>query len=448
MPRKPALVDLDPRTITVHPLNVRRQLGDLRPLTRSVKERGVRVPLIVVPDGDGHLLIAGHRRRQAALNAEAATVPCVVRHDIEGDADAIADMLIENGNREPLTAAEESAAYEQLSVLGLSDAEIARRTGVSPKYVKKARTVAGSEVATAVTERYDLTLDQALVIVEFEDDPAAVRDLTVTARKDPGRFLHLASRFRQDRQAAQEHAAAVNALRDAGVEVLDARGDRGAVSLRDLTDTDDGSPITVKAHAKCPGHVAFVPQHRPDEPEFFCTDPATNGHRDRYATSGRPAPTPLNDDEKAKRREVIENNKAWRAAEPVRRDFIRTVLARKTPPKCTLRFVTERIVGSPDRVGNGKDDLLADLLATETGNGYGRTVGSALLAHVTDARLPLALLAQVAADIEQGTDVHCWRNPTSDVAGWLQFLASAGYTLSDIEQFVIDRVIEKEVAAA
>jgi ParB family chromosome partitioning protein len=372
----------------------------------------------------------------------------VVRHDIEGDADAIADMLIENGNREPLSAADESAAYEQLSVLGLSDAEIARRTGVTSKHVKKARTVAGSEVAAAVTERYDLTLDQALLIVEFEDDPAAVRDLTVTARKDPGRFLHLASRLRQDREAAQEHAAAVDALRDAGVTVLGSRGDGGAVNLRDLTDADDGSPITAKAHAACPGHAAFVPQHRPDEPEFFCTDPATHGYRDRYAASGRPAPTPLSADEKAKRREVIENNKAWRAAEPVRRDFIRSVLARKSPPTGTLRFVTEEIVGNPDRVGNGKDSLLADLLGTEPGNGYGRTVGATHLGHVTDARLPLALLAQVAADIEQGTDVHCWRNPPAEVARWLRFLAGAGYTLSDIEQHVVDAVTEREAAAA
>lgn len=342
----------------------------------------------------------------------------------------------------------ESAAYEQLSVLGLSDAEIARRTGVTSKHVKKARTVAGSEVASAVTERYDLTLDQALVIVEFEDDPAAVRDLTVTARKEPGRFLHLASRLRQDREAVQAHAAAADALRDAGVVVLDNRGDGGAVSLRDLTDNDDGSPITPEAHASCPGHAAFVPQHRPDEPEFFCADPSTNGHRDRYATSGRPVPSPISDDEKAKRREVIENNKAWRAAEPVRRDFIRSMLARKTPPKGTLRFVTEQIVGNPDRVGHGKDDLLADLLGTEAGSGYGRTVGAGLLDHITDARLPLALLAQVAADIEQGTDVHCWRNPTTDVARWLQFLAGAGYTLSDIEQHVVAAVTDTEAAAA
>jgi ParB family chromosome partitioning protein len=159
-------------------------------------------------------------------------------------------------------------------------------------------------------------------------------------------------------------------------------------------------------------------------------------------------PHPLSDDEKAKRREVIENNKAWRAAEPVRRDFIRSVLARKTPPKGTLRYVTEQIVGNPDRVGHGKEDLLADLLGTEAGHGYRRTVGSALLAHVTDARLPLALLAQVAADIEQGTDVHCWRNPTTDVAHWLQFLAGTGYTLSEIEQHVVDAVIEKDAAAA
>ena len=36
---------------------------------------------------------------------------------------------------------------------------------------------------------------------------------------------------------------------------------------------------------------------------------------------------------KAARQEVIEGNKSWRAAEPVRREWIRTLLARKTTPK-------------------------------------------------------------------------------------------------------------------
>jgi hypothetical protein len=57
---------------------------------------------------------------------------------------------------------------------------------------------------------------------------------------------------------------------------------------------------------------------------------------------------------------------------------------------------------------------------------------------VSDAQLPLALLAQVAADREQTMDVHTLRQRSADAARWLAFLATTGYVLSDIEQHVVD----------
>lgn len=448
MPKKPTLVYRDPTALKVHPYNVRRDLGDLRPMIRSVREKGVLVPLLIVPDDDGEMVVFGHRRQQSAIAAERAEVPCILRHDLEGDAEQIAAMVIENIHRAPLNAAEEAAAYEQLSVLGLSDTAIARQTGTTKQHVTKARTVAASEVASTVADRYHLTLDQALVLAEFEDDRDAVKALVVAARQNPGQFPHIASRLCQDRDAVRAHTAAVEALQEAGVTVVDRRGAAGAVSLRDLTDGDDGSPITAEAHGACPGHAAYVPTHQPDQPDWYCLDPDGNGHRDRYKTTGGPTPTPMSDEAKAERREVIENNKAWRAAEPVRLDFIRALLARRTAPKGTLRFATVAIVSNPDRVGDGKDDLLADLLGAEAGDGYGRSVGKTHLAATSDARLPLALLAQVAADIERTTDVHSWRRPSEEVARWFAFLAGVGYTLSDVEQHVVDSVEGQGSAAA
>jgi ParB family transcriptional regulator, chromosome partitioning protein len=444
--KKPALVELDPKALTIHPLNVRRDLGDLRALTRSVKESGVLVPLLVVPHDGGHLVIAGHRRQAAAVAAERPSVWCIVRHDLEGDVEQITGMVIENIHRKPLTAGEEAAAYEQLALLGLSDSAIARHTGMTRQHVSKGRKVAASDVAVAVADRYDLTLDQALVLAEFADDREAVKALTVAARTDPGRFPHIASRLRQDRNEEQAHAEAVAALTASGVTVLDGRPGGDATSLRELTDSDDGTPITTDDHAACPGHAAYVPRHRPDAPEHFCLDPDAHGHRSRYASSGRSQPTPMNDEQKAERREVIENNKAWRAAEPVRREFIRSLLTRKTPPKGALRFVTEQIIRRPERVGDGTDVLLAELLGVE--HAIGRdSVGATHLVGVTDQRLPLALLARVAADIEQRTGVHSWRNPSTEVARWFTFLAEAGYTLADVEQ-IVTAAAAREVTAA
>ncbi len=56
----------------------------------------------------------------------------------------------------------------QLSLLGVSAAQITRRTRMPRAQVDAALTVAGSKLAKAATERYDfLTLDQAATVAEF-----------------------------------------------------------------------------------------------------------------------------------------------------------------------------------------------------------------------------------------------------------------------------------------
>lgn len=438
MTTKAKLIELDPNDVTVD-TNVRRDLGDLRGLTRSVKELGVLEPAVVVRgEDDTYTLLFGHRRRAAAIAAE-RPLPVIVAGSVD-EAQRIARQLAENLHRKDLTTGEEAAAYAQLAMLDMTDTAIARATGVTRQHVAKARKVADSDVAATVADRYNLTLDQAVTIAEFEDDRDAVKQLTVTARSNPGQLDHVASRMRQDRERAEQYSAAVEALTAEGVTILDRHGDRGkAKPLGDLTNTDDGAPLTAEQHADCPGRAAVVPDFDPTEPRHYCLDPSAYGHGDRYSRSGRPAPTPLPDEAKAERREVIENNKAWRAAEPVRREWVRGLLTRKSAPKGTLRYVAQEIAGQPDRVGDGKEELVAELLGVDLPAGYGRSVGAAHVAKVTDAQLPLALLAQVAADREQVMGVHTWRNRNAEAARWLTFLAATGYVLSDIEQHVVDQ---------
>jgi ParB family chromosome partitioning protein len=444
---KTKLIELDPNNVTVD-TNVRRDLGDLRGLTRSVKELGVLEPAVVVADDNGgHTLLFGHRRRAAAIAAE-RPLPCVVAADVD-DAQRIARQLAENLHRKDLTTGEEAAAYAQLAMLDMSDTAIARATGVTRQHVAKARKVADSDVAATVADRYHLTLDQAVTIAEFEDDRDAVKQLTVTARNNPGQFDHVASRIRQDRDRAQQYEATVEALTAAGVTILDRYGDRGkAKPITDLTNRDDRRPLSVEEHANCPGRAAVVPDFDPTEPRHYCLDPSANGHRDRHSRSGQVAPTALPEEVKAERREVIENNKAWRAAEPVRREWVRGLLARKTAPKGTLRYVTEEVVRRPERVGDGKEELVAELLGVANPTGYGRSVGAAHVAKVSEGQLPLALLAQVAADREQSMGVHTWRNRNSEAARYLTFLASTGYALAEIEQHVVDEASDDSAAEA
>lgn len=108
---------LDPRELIPNPRNPRTDLGDLDELTASIRQGGVLEPLIVAPSQvGGHMVLLGHRRREAAIAAELAAVPCIVRADYTTkDAEQLADILAENLHRADLTPVEEADGYAQLA---------------------------------------------------------------------------------------------------------------------------------------------------------------------------------------------------------------------------------------------------------------------------------------------------------------------------------------------
>jgi ParB/RepB/Spo0J family partition protein len=120
-------------SIRPHVHNVRRDLGDLTELVDSIKGVGLLQPLTVAPDadGDGFVIIAGHRRFAAAVQSGADALPCIVRFDLSSLAKQLQAQLVENLQRTDLTVMEEADAYQQLELLGVKEAAIAKATGRS-----------------------------------------------------------------------------------------------------------------------------------------------------------------------------------------------------------------------------------------------------------------------------------------------------------------------------
>ena len=81
-------------------------------LARSIAERGILQPILLRPDGDNFQLVAGERRWRAAQRAQLHTMPAIVR-DIDDSASAEI-ALIENVQREDLSAIEEAEGYRKL----------------------------------------------------------------------------------------------------------------------------------------------------------------------------------------------------------------------------------------------------------------------------------------------------------------------------------------------
>ena len=94
-----------------HPFKVERN-QELFELRCSIVKEGVLVPLLVRknPHGDGYEIIAGHRRKEAALWAGLMEVPVIIR-ELDDDQSVIA-MVDSNLQREKILPSEKAFAYK------------------------------------------------------------------------------------------------------------------------------------------------------------------------------------------------------------------------------------------------------------------------------------------------------------------------------------------------
>ncbi len=100
----------------------------LEELAASVREKGIIQPLVVRRVSDYYQIIAGERRWRAAQKAGLDKIPVVIQ-DVSEDW-ALEMALIENIQREDLTALEEAEAYQYLiNAFDLSQEEVAKRVG-------------------------------------------------------------------------------------------------------------------------------------------------------------------------------------------------------------------------------------------------------------------------------------------------------------------------------
>lgn len=99
-------------------------------LCQTIRTHGVIQPIVVRMRGGKYEIIAGERRWRAVRKLGLSTIPAIVREFNDSQTASIA--LIENLQREGLTAIEEAAAYEKLIDLHqLTQESLAQRLGKS-----------------------------------------------------------------------------------------------------------------------------------------------------------------------------------------------------------------------------------------------------------------------------------------------------------------------------
>ena len=143
----------------------------LNELAESIKEHGVFTPVLVRRVNEGYELVAGERRAKAAEIAGLTEIPAII---VDFDDDQMAEIsLLENIQRENLTAIEEAKGYKTLiDRRGYTQEELGKRVGKSREHIANTlRLLVLPESVQKMVEEGSLTPGQVrpLITVDFED---------------------------------------------------------------------------------------------------------------------------------------------------------------------------------------------------------------------------------------------------------------------------------------
>ena len=435
----------------------------------SIKARGVLEPVTAWVDDEGNLVVYRGQRRTLAAASVGTPDGRVPVHVVPrpAEVDRVTDQLVENVHRAAMRAAEERDAIEQLSLLGVSAAQISKRTAITRPTVDAALTVSASQIAREQMDATGMTLEAAATFAEFEDDPHAIQALEQALSW--GRPLeHTAQRLRDAR--AEDTALRVHAqlLREQGVPVLDPQEvpDRAWTLHLDTLVTANGDPIPEHDWPNVPGAAVVLRAQWAypddcDDPDtsttsgdpdgdggpalrfvqvWICTDPQAGGLRSRYDSTGPTTANTSADDEDGgsdigqSRREVIANNAAWRSAQTVRRAWLGRFITRAGVPARAEALICEAVLTGQYALSKAMGEshpLLRTLLGHDE-----QAPTTALATPSTAKAATVRTLAAVLASWEASTGVHTWRHPTAWDARVMGVITGWGYQPSDVEQLL------------
>ena len=160
-------------------------------------------------------------------------------------------------------------------------------------------------------------------------------------------------------------------------------------------------------------------------PVWICTDPEAAGLRSAYdratpaSGSGSDEDEVSAEDRSDQRREVIANNKAWRSAETVRREWLAQFVTRRSVPAGAEALICEAVLTGQYSLTKAMSDshrMLRTLLGEREQEGFlaGSQACTRLAADATTAKAAtVRTVAAVLAAWEASTSVQTWRTPSA-----------------------------------
>ncbi|MEW5783613.1 MAG: ParB/RepB/Spo0J family partition protein [Bacillota bacterium] len=199
----------------------------LQELAESIKEHGLVQAIVVAPQDQDFILVAGERRYRAAQIAGLTTIPAVVREFNQSTMLEVA--LIENIQREDLNPLEEAAAYRRLiDELNFTQETLAKRVGKSRSAIANTmRLLSLPEIIKEALIKGELTAGQARPLLGITDTNVQTEiahmiiDQGLTAREAEKLTARLSERSnRESEQEALKKQAKTDDLDPQKAEVV------------------------------------------------------------------------------------------------------------------------------------------------------------------------------------------------------------------------------------
>ena len=142
----------------------------LEDLARSIEEYGLLNPITVTKVSGHYEILAGERRFRASKINKAKTIAAIVKDYEEKDVEVLS--LIENVQREDLSAIEEATAYKKLiDSYGLTQDEVAKKMGKSRSYIANTiRLLKLNEEEKSALIDGSISSSQARSLLSLDDD--------------------------------------------------------------------------------------------------------------------------------------------------------------------------------------------------------------------------------------------------------------------------------------
>ena len=425
---------VDPRLLQAGS-NVRTAFRIGPEFVETIAGLGVLKDIDVYPTLTGLVILDGHRRHHAALEAGLETVPVRIV-DVASETDRIGLQLTENDEHAHTSAADRARAINQLVLMGLPASEL-RKRGVKASEATMARRVANASQAVAdLGESANLGLDDLAKIAEAEADlPEDIAGMAVEEiRQDPVKIDHFLARARDEARRRRVYEDTVLELRQQGIHVItdDEFYDGFPKTNQYLWNLVDEYGNAVEPHDNCPGNAAYVSvigsgEYTSAQTRFVCMDYASHGHftrEDRARTT-----------QEVDRAAVVEANRQAAQEGEVRRAWIKDGLFKGPLPK-DVALLEMTVICNHSQVSDASQGKGRALIGFNDLS-FGITMSAAQAAK--------ARLAWCIGVLEGGMGRDYWRSPNGErfdalVHLYLRSLERWGYPLGEGEETFCEKV--------